>query len=183
MQAKRNRGVWGVPMTIGVLMIIGGVLALGAALFTSIASVFYIGASLIVVGVVELVSGFRLHDRGSRLALVAAGVVASLAGILLLARPLHGLATLTLLLAGYLFASGLFRGLTAIADRYAGWGWDVAYGLVSLLLGAYVTASWPISSAWVVGTLVGAEILARGIAMVAASLALRDVEQDAAFAR
>jgi len=179
----RNRGVWGVPMTIGVLMIIGGALALCAALLTSVVSVFFVGGSLIGVGVLEVVGGFGLRERGPKIALVAAGAVALIAGSLLLARPLQGLVSLTLLLAGYLWVSGLYRGITSLAGRYPGWGWDFGYGIVSLLLGTYVTASWPISSAWVLGTVVGAEIVTRGVAMVAASLTLRDVEHDAAFAR
>ena len=186
MQTSRSkeRGVWGIPMTAGVLMIIGGAFALCAALLTSFVSVFYIAGSLIVVGVLELVAGFRLRDRGPTIALAAAGIFAVLAGVLLLARPLQGLMSLTLLLAGYLFASGLFRGITAIGDRYPGWGWDVAYGLVSILLGSYVAASWPISSLWVLGTVVGVEIIARGVSLVAASFAMRDVEHDVAlFAR
>jgi uncharacterized membrane protein HdeD (DUF308 family) len=164
-------------------MIIGGAFALCAALLTSIASVFYIGASLVVVGGIEVVGGFRVRERGAKVALIAAGLLAALAGGLLLARPIDALLGLTLVLAAYLFTSGLFRGIVAIGDRYSGWGWDLAYGVISLVLGVYVALSWPLSSAWVIGTVVGAEILARGVAMVAASFAIRDVERDAAFVR
>ena len=43
-------------------------------------------------------------------------------------------------------------------------------------LGVYVAASWPLSSFWVLGTVVAVEIIARGITLVAASWVLRDIE-------
>jgi uncharacterized membrane protein HdeD (DUF308 family) len=177
---SKERTLWGVPMTFGVLMIIGGAFALGAAAMTSLVSVLYIGVMLIAVGVLDLVTGFRLGKGGHVLAFVAAGLLAIAVGAMLLARPLEGVASLTLLIAAYLFASGIFRGVTSVADRYPGWGWDLAYSIIALVLGVYVVAWWPISSFWVLGTVVGAEIMVRGAALVAGALALRDLEHGPA---
>ena len=66
--------------------------------------------------------------------------------------------------------------ITAIADRYPRWGIDFLYGVVAVALGVYIVASWPISSFWVLGTVVGIEIIARGVALVSASWALRSIE-------
>jgi uncharacterized membrane protein HdeD (DUF308 family) len=165
---------WGWPMAIGILLILGGAFALFASVLTSLVSVLYIGLMLIVVGVFEIVSAFRVRDGRSRYFL--AGVLALVVGGLFLYRPLASLASLTLLIAGYLFARGLFRGITSILDRYPGWGWDLAYGIVAVALGVYVAASWPFSSFWVLGTIVAAEIIACGIALVAVSLSIRGIE-------
>lgn len=167
---------WGIPMTMGVLMIMGGTFALFAAVLTSIMSVLYIGAMLLAVGVLEIVTAFRVRHGGPFVMFLLAGLLALVVGALLLYRPLAGMASLTLLVACYMFASGLFRGITAIADRYRGWGWDIVYGIIAVLLGAYVVASWPISSLWVLGTVVGVEIVVRGFALVAASWLMREIE-------
>ena len=45
---------WSVPMTIGILWIIGGAFALAASVLTSIVSVLFLGVLLMVVGVLEL---------------------------------------------------------------------------------------------------------------------------------
>jgi hypothetical protein len=58
--------------------------------------------------------------------LLLAGFLALVVGALLLYRPIAGLASLTLLIACYLFASGLFRAVISIVDRYQSWGWDLA---------------------------------------------------------
>jgi uncharacterized membrane protein HdeD (DUF308 family) len=162
-------------MTIGVLLIIGGAFALSAAVLTSFVSVVFVGVLLVAVGVLEIVSAFRARHNGPFVAYFLAGVLSLVVGGLFLFRPVAGLASLTLLIAGYLLVSGLFHGLTAIADRYPRWGWDVAYAIVTLALGAYVVAQWPLSALWVLGAVVAVEILARGIALVAASWWLRDV--------
>jgi uncharacterized membrane protein HdeD (DUF308 family) len=93
--------------------------------------------------------------------------------VLVLARPDVGLVALTLLLAGYFFASGLFRGITSIMDRYAGWGWDFAFGIVSVVLGAIIFIQLPYSSMYALGIVVGVQILSRGISIMAAALMVR----------
>lgn len=179
--ADRSRGEpahghgWGWPMAAGILLIAGGAFALFAAVLTSLVSVIYLGVLLLIVGVLEIVAAFRVGRSGPFLVYLLAGLLALVVGALFLYRPLASLASLTLLIAGYLFASGLFRGITAIVDRYRRWGWDLAYAVVALALGVVVVAGWPFSSLWVLGTVVAAEIIARGIALVAASWVLRDL--------
>jgi uncharacterized membrane protein HdeD (DUF308 family) len=167
---------WGIPMTMGVLLIAVGMFALYAAVLTSFVSVIYLGILMMMVGILEIVSAFRARHSGPFVVYFLAGLMSLVVGALFLYRPLASLASLTMLMAGFLFASGLFRGITAIVDRHPRWGWDLAYSLVALALGVYVAAQWPISSLWVLGTVVAAEIMARGIALVAASWVLRDIQ-------
>ena len=104
-----------------------------------------------------------------------AGLLSIVVGAMFLWRPISGLASLTLVIAAYMFASGLFRGVSAALERYPQWGFDLAYGIVAVLLGAYIAAAWPISALWLLGTIVAIEIIVRGIALVAGSLMLRDI--------
>lgn len=168
--------LWGALMTVGILLAIGGTFALFAAVLTSIVTVVFIGVLLVIAGILEVVSAFRHSHRRRFLAYVLAGLLAIVVGALLLLHPVVGLASLALLIAGYLFASGLFRGITAISERYPHWGWDLAYGAAAVALGFYILASWPVSAFWVLGTVVAAEIIVRGISLIAASSAVRDIE-------
>lgn len=170
---------WTVPMLIGIFMIILGGFALSAAFVTTLVSVIYLGILLLTVGILEIISAFRTRHRGPFLVYFLAGLLSLVVGALFLYRPLASLASLTLLIAGFLFASGLFRGITAIVDRYPRWGWDVAYAVVALALGASVAAQWPLSALWLLGAVVGAEIMARGVTLVAASWVLRELRHGA----
>jgi uncharacterized membrane protein HdeD (DUF308 family) len=163
-------------MTLGILLVIGGTFALFASVLTSLVSVIFIGSMLIAVGIFEMIAAFRLRKEAPVVPYFLSGLLAVVVGALFLYKPLASLASVTLLIAGYLFASGLFRGITAVMERYPRWGWDVAYGLIVIALGAYVAGSWPISSFWVLGTVVAAEIIARGATLIAASWLIRDIE-------
>jgi uncharacterized membrane protein HdeD (DUF308 family) len=163
-------------MFLGILMILLGLFALGASVWTTLVSVIVLGVMLLVVGVMEIIAAARVGRHGPWLTYLLAGILSLVVGALFLDRPLATMASLTLLIAGFLFAAGLFHGITAIADRYPRWGVDFVYGLVAVALGIYIVASWPISSFWVIGTVVSIEIIARGMALVGASMALRSIE-------
>ncbi|MFY1830334.1 HdeD family acid-resistance protein [Myxococcus fulvus] len=165
---------WGPLFVLGVLMAILGLVALGSSFITSMVSVILFGALLAGTGIAEIVSSFRVRKSGGPFWLyLLNGVLSTVVGIFVLMNPAAGLGALTLLLAGYFFASGLFHVVTSLMDRYPKWGWDFAYGAISIALGVIIMAQWPISAVWLVGTLVGISILMRGIALMAGSLELR----------
>lgn len=163
-------------MAIGILLVLGGISALGASVFTSFISVLVIGSILVAVGVVEIISSFRVHIRALDLALLLAGLLAIVVGGLFISRPLASLASVTLLIAGYLVARGLFHIAVSIVDRSRAWIWDLLYGLIALGMGTYIAASYRASALWLLGTLVAIEIIARGCTLIAASWAIRDIE-------
>ena len=170
--------VWGAPLVIGALLIVGGIFAFGASIATSIVSIYFLAGLLLAVGVLEIVAAARIRHAAPFVVYFLAGVLTAVVGGLMLYRPVAGLGAVTLLIVGYLFACGLFRGITSIVDRYPRWGWDFAYAITTIMLGAYIVASWPISALWVLGTIVSAEIVARGITLVAAAFVLREIERD-----
>ncbi|MFB1484995.1 HdeD family acid-resistance protein [Corallococcus sp. RDP092CA] len=167
--------MWGAPFILGLLTAIAGVVLLGATFFTSMVTIIFVGTMLVIGGVLELIAAFRSRDesKGAFWSLMLGGVLTTVVGILTVMYPAAGLASLTLLIAGYFFASGLFHTITSVMDRYFQWGWDLAYGLISLVLGFSVMARWPASSVWLVGTLVGLAVFFRGISMMSGSLTLR----------
>ncbi|WP_375759523.1 HdeD family acid-resistance protein [Corallococcus exercitus] len=167
--------MWGAPFLLGLLTSIAGVVLLGATFFTSMVTVFFVGMMLVIGGVLEIAAAVRSRGeaRGTFWSFMLGGVLTTVVGILTVMYPAAGLASLTLLIAGYFFASGLFHVITSVMDRYFQWGWDLAYGLISLVLGISIMARWPASSVWLVGTLVGLAVFFRGISMMSGSLMLR----------
>lgn len=165
--------LWGGPFVMGLLIALLGVLALAALPLTSLATVFFYGALLVVGGIFEMVHAFRVRKTGPFLMFLLGGVLSIVVGALVLMRPGLGLVSLTLLLAGFFLARGFFRGITAVMDRYSGWGWDVLYGLVSVALGVIIFAQLPSSTLWALGLVVGVEILSRGISIMAVALMAR----------
>lgn len=151
--------------TVGVLAIFAGMLALiwpGAA---TAFVLYFIAAALVVGGAFQIAEGFRLKEH--RWLAVIAGALYVLAGVLLFARPLIGVLSLTLLLGFFLVASGAFRLAAAISGEVrdhrvlAG-----ISGLASLALGFMVFRYLPAVSPWMLGMFVGIDMLFEGFALV-----------------
>jgi uncharacterized membrane protein HdeD (DUF308 family) len=93
-----------------------------------------------------------------------------------LLHPVAGLASLTLLLAIYLFVEAVLELVLGFRLRpRPGSGWLLFDGIVTLVLAILIWRSWPSSSEWVIGTLVGISMLFSGTARLSLSLGARRV--------
>jgi uncharacterized membrane protein HdeD (DUF308 family) len=109
-------------------------------------------------------------------------IVCVLAGLSLLIRPVSGVITLTIILAAYLLASGVGHIMLALGYRKDipnAWVWMLFSGVVDIALGFIIISGMPGSAIWVLGLLVGINLLMAGIALIMAALAVRKVAATA----
>jgi uncharacterized membrane protein HdeD (DUF308 family) len=165
---------WGWLLALGILMIILGAIAIAAPAVATIAVQFMLGWLLVISGIAEGIHAFMAQGwRGFLLELLSA-VLYLAVGILLLVNPLEGALALTIVLAVFLIVEGIFKIITALRLRdHDGWGWLLASGIVSVILGVLIWAEWPASGLWVIGLLVGIQLLFTGWALVMLALAAR----------
>jgi uncharacterized membrane protein HdeD (DUF308 family) len=165
---------WGWLLALGILMIILGAIAIAAPVVATIAVQFMLGWLLVISGIAEGIHAFMAQGwRGFLLELLSA-VLYLAVGILLLVNPLEGALALTIVLAVFLIVEGIFKIITALRVRdHDGWGWLLASGIVSVILGVLIWAEWPASGLWVIGLLVGIQLLFTGWALVMVALAAR----------
>jgi uncharacterized membrane protein HdeD (DUF308 family) len=176
-ELRRN---WGLLLALGIGELLLGVIALGVVGVVTLASVLFFAWLLILSGVIHLVRAFRTRGwEGVSLHLLI-GILQAAVGVLLLANPAAGAASLTLLLAALFIVSGLFRIGFAVMTRIHGWGWQVLSGLVAFLLGMLISAGWPASSLWVIGTFIGIDLIFGGWAFIMLALAARRLPAQAA---
>jgi len=89
-------------------------------------------------------------------------------------KPVTGLASLTLALAVYLFAEGIFEFILSFAlGPLPGSSWLMLDGIVTLILAVMIWRTWPTSAEWVIGTLVGVSMLFSGLTRLMLLLAAR----------
>jgi len=161
-------------------LILGGVLiALGVA---AIAFPFIAALSVnILVGVILLLSGALglIHTFGAKgwkgvsISLINS-LLALVVGVLLLLYPIPGILSLSLLIGLFFIATGILRGLLAWRLRpFDQWGWLMASGVVSLLLGVLILFLWPEAASWVLGLLVGIDLIFIGWTLLMLGLAAR----------
>ena len=169
--AKRSSG-W--LITLGVLGVVVGIMALGSPLVAGISVTFVVGTLLVFTGVTFMIAAFRAGNFGSGLLGFLGGLLTVIAGMVMWARPMFSLGIMTLVLACYF----LLRGTTGIMLGYrmkpvAGWKWTVFSGLADLILGLLIWKQWPLSGNWAIGVLVGIHIIFQGWALVSLGMAAR----------
>jgi uncharacterized membrane protein HdeD (DUF308 family) len=133
--ARKN---WGWFLVLGIALIVLGTLALGAPILVSLASVFWIGCMLLAAAVIELISAFQVRNWGGLFLDLAAAVLYGFAGLFLIRHKLTGLVAITLMLAAYFLASGVFRIAAAIAAPLPHRVWVGLSGLIGVILGVMI---------------------------------------------
>jgi len=168
------KGHAGVAVGVGITLILAGVLAICAPFVAGVSVMVMIGALLIVGGVALCLLAFRMRVFGPGLPFLLMGGLMIVAGLYTAGRPVAALLSMTVLLSIYLIVSGIvefFSGIGARPDR--GWGWMVASGVVTLLLGIMLWRQFPLSGVWAIGTLFGIKLLMTGFSMTSIGSAVR----------
>jgi uncharacterized membrane protein HdeD (DUF308 family) len=164
---------------LSILLIIFGFLAITLPVATSIGFALAIGWLVFFGGLVQLVHAFQSKGIGHIVwkLLVAAFYLA--AGAYLIARPALGLAGLTLALAIFFVAEGVVDVIAYFSTRKSdGSAWMLLDGIVTLVLGLMIWNRWPGTSLWVLGTLVGINMLMTGISRLMMAVAVQRVLKD-----
>jgi uncharacterized membrane protein HdeD (DUF308 family) len=169
--AKESVG-WSIGLS--VLMILAGVLAIVIPPAAGIAVLVVVAWLLMLSGAVHLVFAWQTRTAGGMIWELLLGILYIFVGVYALLHPVAGLASLTLVLALYLFAEGVLELIMGFRLRpMPGSGWLLLDGIVTLVLGILIWRSWPSSTEWVIGTLVGISMLFSGTARLSLSLAAR----------
>jgi uncharacterized membrane protein HdeD (DUF308 family) len=148
------------------LMILAGILALAFPVLSSVTIVFFLGWLLIINGFLQAISLMDArHVPHFWLQLVSV-VISVLVGILFLRNPGAGLLTLSLLLIVFFMVEGISKVIFSLTIRpFPNWGWVFASGLIGILLAFYLWANTPVTAIWLLGVLLGIELICEGAAL------------------
>ncbi|MGE3295703.1 MAG: HdeD family acid-resistance protein, partial [Geminicoccaceae bacterium] len=118
--------------------------------------------------VAEFYLAFQVHGGWRIAGAVLTGLISLIAGVWLLVNPAAGAAALTLLLAAYFVATGVVKGIAAFQLRgVGGSGWTFFSAVCSVILGLLVFSGWPGTAIWLLGLIVGIDLLFYGWALLA----------------
>lgn len=165
---------WWMYVLLGVGFIILGVLAIVLPVAAAFAVSQLIGILLLIGGGVHFVYTLKRHQSAGRVAL---GLIVSalyvIAGLILLAHPFAALLSLTLFLAAFLLVAGIFKVIAAV-EGYGSphWGWTLASGVLTFVLGVLMWTQWPGFAAWAVGLLIGIDLIFMGWMAIAIGIGM-----------
>ncbi len=157
---------------ISVLLSIAGLVAILAPLVSGVAITLIVGWLVCLVGILHFLFAWRSHATSTVLWELLLGALYLFGGVYLIRHPIAGLASLTLFLVLYF----VFKGLLEVVQYFQlqprhGSGWLLVDGGVTLVLAVLIWRSWPSSSVWALGTLVGISLLFTGLSRLMISLA------------
>jgi uncharacterized membrane protein HdeD (DUF308 family) len=164
---------WGWFLAFGIGVLILGIVAVGRAVTATVVSMLFFGWLLVLASGIEIAQAVMVGHWAGFFHHLLAAILFGIAGLLLVARPVISAEVLTLFMAMFFLVGGLFQIIGSIAVALPGWGWQVADGLITLILGLLVLAQWPASGLWVIGLFIGIDLIFYGAAWIALALGLR----------
>ncbi len=169
---EKHSIAWSKAMS--VLIIVAGIIAIVVPPAAGIAATILIGWLLVFAGAAHFAFGWYTRKMGGLVWGILLGLAYLFAGIYILFHPVAGLAVLTLALGAYLFAEAILEFALAWKLRpIGGSGWLFFDGVVTLIFSIVIWRTWPSSSAWVIGTLVGVSMVFSGVSRLGVLAAAR----------
>ena len=174
--AAAVREHWKAFLIEGILLVILGLAAMIVPPLASLAVTIFLGWMFLISGVAGLaVTIWARAMPGFWWSLVSA-VLALIAGVLLLAQPVEGTLTLTIVVGAYFLAEGVTTIMYALEHRRElseRWSWLLVAGLMDILIAAIIIAGLPGSALWAIGLLVGVNLVFGGASLIGMALAAR----------
>jgi len=167
------RDHWKLFLVEGILLVILGCLAIIVPAVASLAVAIVLGWLFLVSGLVGLITTFMMRNLPGFWWSLVSGVLGILAGVVLLAWPVAGVLSLTLVLIVFFVVEGFASIMYALEHRRelsGRWEWMLASGIIDLILAAIILAGLPGTAAWAIGLIVGINMLFGGSSLIAMAL-------------
>ncbi len=177
------RSQWWWLFLFGILLAVCGTAAIifpALTVLGTLTAVVVLGTVLIIAGIATIVTAFWAGKWSGVLVQILAGLLYLVVGFMITEKPLASAVTLTLFVATLFIVVGGFRILAALLVRFPYWGWALLNGIVTFLVGVIIYRHFPQSAIWVLGLLVGLEMLFHGWTWIMLSLAIRELPEQAA---
>jgi uncharacterized membrane protein HdeD (DUF308 family) len=179
LQAEMSAAVrehWMAFLIEGILLVILGLAAMIVPPLASLAVTIFLGWMFLISGIAGLALTYWARKMpGFWWSLISAALAVA-AGIVLLAQPVQGTLTLTIVVGAYFLAEGVATIMYALEHRRElseRWSWLLVAGIMDLLIAAVIIAGLPGSALWAVGLLVGINLLFGGATLIGMALAAR----------
>jgi len=168
---------WKAFLFEGIVLAVLGLAAMIVPPLASLAVTIFLGWMFLISGVAGLIVTFWARQMPGFWWSLFSAALAVLAGLILLARPMQGVLTLTIVVGAYFLAEGVATIMYALEHRRElseRWSWLLVSGLMDILIAFLIISGLPGSAEWAIGLLVGINLVLGGASMVGMALAARN---------
>ncbi|MGA7488082.1 MAG: HdeD family acid-resistance protein [Xanthobacteraceae bacterium] len=180
--AQSVREHWVLFLIEGIVLVVLGILAIIVPPLATIAFTLFLGWLFLISGIVGLFTTFWARLAPGFWWSLFSAVLAIAAGIVLLAWPISGAVSLTLLLIVFFTIEGVLSIMYSLEHKKelsGRWGWMLASGIIDLILAGIILIGLPGTAVWALGLLVGINMLFGGSALIAMALHARSAATSA----
>jgi uncharacterized membrane protein HdeD (DUF308 family) len=174
--ADAMREHWVLFLVEGIVLVLLGVLAIVIPPLATLAVTILLGWLFLISGVVGLVTTFWAEGAPGFWWSLVSAIIAIIAGVILLAWPVSGSVSLTLVLIVFFIIEGvasIMYGIEHRRETTGRGGWIIVSGVIDLILAAIIFSGLPGSALWALGLLVGINMVFGGTSLIAMALAAR----------
>jgi uncharacterized membrane protein HdeD (DUF308 family) len=167
---------WKAFLIEGILLVILGLAAMIVPPLASLAVTIFLGWMFLISGIAGLALTFWARGMPGFWWSLISAVLGIAAGIILLAKPVQGTLTLTIVVGAYFLAEGIATIMYALDHKRElseRWSWLLVAGIMDLLIAAVIITGLPDSGLWAIGLLVGINLLFGGATLIGMALAAR----------
>src|SRR5947208_6158290 len=168
---------WKAFLAEGILLAILGLAAIIVPPFASLAVTIFLGWMFLISGIGGLIVTFWARQLPGFWWSLISALLAIAAGVILLAQPVQGTLTLTIVVGVYFLAEGVATIMYALEHRRelsGRWSWLLVAGLMDILIAFLIISGLPGSAEWAIGLLVGINLLFGGATLIGMALAARN---------
>ncbi len=169
------RAQWWWFLILGILLVVSGLVALIYPLVASLAVVMVLGMSLLISGVATVITSFWAGKWSAMLLQLLIGIFYTVLGFLIMDRPIMSTLSLTLVVAVMLVIVGMMRSIAALVIRFPQWGWSLLSGVLATLVGLMIYRNLQEDAVWVIGTLIGIQLIFDGWFWIMLAAAIRQL--------
>jgi uncharacterized membrane protein HdeD (DUF308 family) len=166
------RKFWRWFLVTGILAIVLGVLCIGTAQTATTLSILTLGWILVISATLWLTCALYTFGLRGIAQYLPNVIIRAVTGYLLISHPDVGALGVAVLLAALFIILGLFHALTASVYKFPRWEWAVLSGLVSFCLGVYLLYTWHTASTYLLGLLIGVDLIVNGTTLVGFAIAI-----------
>ena len=168
------RGRWGEIVAFGALLVVLGLAALCFTVPSTVATVTLNGVFFLVAGAAEIGVGAHAKSWARFFLWIIGGVIYLIAGLICIVNPIFASLVLTLALGAGLIAAAAVRAYLAFhLPAGNARAMVLLAAAVTFLLGLVIVVHWPLDSVYVLGILLGVDLLFHGIGWAAFGFSLR----------
>ena len=166
---------WRIFLIEGLVFILLGLSAIVIPQLFTIAIVIFLGWIIVLGGFIQVSRPLSFPDIPGFGLWLGLGILQIIVGYLLIADPVSGVLTLTMMMTLFFAFEGIIKIYLALMMRpLPHWNFVLFSGVTALIFAIIILAFWSETAHWLLGLFLGINMILLGVSMVKMSLRYKD---------